>query len=65
MWVVILLFVLIYYLNSLLFRARHWRSGTQGAYQFVIHTEWQKPGVVLIQLFLLMMGTELPETCTV
>jgi len=25
MWVVILLFILIYYLNSLWFRARHWR----------------------------------------
>jgi hypothetical protein len=25
MWVTILLFILIYYLNSLWFRARHWR----------------------------------------
>jgi len=27
------------------------------AYQTAIHTEWQIPGVALIQLFLLMMGT--------
>jgi len=31
-------------------------------YQTVIHTERQIPGVALIQLFLLMMGTYLPET---
>jgi len=27
------------------------------AYQTVIHTEWHTPGVALIQLILLMMGT--------
>jgi len=30
------------------------------AYQTVIYTEWNIPGVVLLQLILLMMGTWLP-----
>jgi hypothetical protein len=38
-----------------------WYAGLDGtshpAYQTVIHTELQIPGVVLMQLFLLMMGT--------
>ena len=33
------------------------------AYQMVIYTEWHIPGVASIQLILLMMGTQLPETC--
>jgi len=38
-------------------RVTNTRSGVHPAYQTVIHTEWQIPGVALIQLFLLMMGT--------
>ena len=46
-----------------------WPSGMQVgmkfwlAYQMVICTEWHIPGVALVQLMLLMMGTCLPETC--
>jgi len=46
-----------------------WPSGMQAgmsfrpAYQTVIYTEWHIPGVVLIQLIILMLGKWLPETC--
>jgi len=32
------------------------------AYQTVIHKEWQVPSFLYIQLFLLMMGAQSPET---
>ena len=42
-----------------------WLSSMQGlcpAYQTVIYIEWQIPGVAYVR-FLLMIGTQLPETC--
>ena len=33
------------------------------AHQTVIYTEWRIPDIVLIQLILLMMGTQMPEAC--
>jgi len=34
------------------------------AYQTVVHTECIIPGIAVIQLIHLMMGTWLPETCS-
>jgi len=44
------------------YQVSHW-TNVWYAYQTVVHTEWHIPGIALIQLILLMMGTWLAETC--
>ena len=50
------------YIDDCLLCRTEWNS-FRPAYQTVIYIHWQIPGVAQVRYFLLMMGTQLLETC--